>query len=76
MKAAQISIHRWMDNKDVVYNGIKKKHKKEWNLAICNIKDGAREYNAKRNKSVRGRQIPYDFTCVWFKKKNKLRYHA
>ena len=24
--------------------------------------DGAREYNAKQNKSVRGRQISYDFT--------------
>ena len=27
--------------------------------------DGAREYNAKQNKSVRERQIPYDFTHLW-----------
>ena len=26
---------------------------------------GAREYNAKQNKSVRERQIPYDFTHMW-----------
>ena len=37
--------------------------------------DGAREYNAKWNKSDRKRQISYDFT-VWnveFKKQNKQR---
>ena len=27
--------------------------------------DGAREYYAKQNKSVRERQIPYDFTHIW-----------
>jgi len=27
--------------------------------------DGAREYSAKQNKSVRERQIPYDFTHMW-----------
>ena len=27
--------------------------------------DGAREYNAKQNKSARERQIPYDFTHMW-----------
>jgi len=27
--------------------------------------DGAREYNAKWNKSVRERQVPYDFTHMW-----------
>ena len=27
--------------------------------------DGAREYNAKQNKSVRERQMPYDFTHIW-----------
>ena len=31
----------------------------------------AREYYAKRSQSVRGRQIPYDFTRVEFKKQNK-----
>ena len=33
--------------------------------------DGARKYNAKRNQSVRERQIPYDFTQVQLKKQNK-----
>ena len=27
--------------------------------------DGARDYYAKQNKSVRERQIPYDFTHMW-----------
>ena len=27
--------------------------------------DGARGYYAKQNKSVRERQIPYDFTHTW-----------
>ena len=39
--------------------------KKKWNLAICNNMDGSREYNAKWNKSVREKQIPYDFIHVW-----------
>ena len=30
--------------------------------------DGVREYNAKLNKSVRERQVSYDFTHVEFKK--------
>ena len=37
-------------------------YKNEWSLAICNEVDGAIEYNAKLNKSVTERQIPYDFT--------------
>ena len=32
---------------------------------MCSDVDGAREYNAKQNKSVRERQIPYDFTHLW-----------
>lgn len=27
--------------------------------------DGAGEYNAKQNQSVRERQTPYDFTYMW-----------
>ena len=46
-------------------NGILLSHKKECNLAICNSMDGAREDNAKWNKSVRERPIPYDFICMW-----------
>ena len=33
--------------------------------------DGTRVYYAKQNKSVRERQILYDFTHVGFKKQNK-----
>ena len=39
--------------------------KKEWSLAICNDLDGATWYYTKQNKSVRERQIPYDFTHMW-----------
>ena len=48
-----------------IYNGILFSHKKEWNLAICNDVDGAREYYPEQNKSVKERQIPYDFTYMW-----------
>ena len=43
----------WMDKEDVVLS-----HKK-WNLAICN------DVAADGNKSVRERQITYDFTHIW-----------
>ena len=62
MEAAQVCIHRWMDKEDMVcthtqththtqeyYSAIKKN--KEWTSALCNNMDGAREYNAKWNKS-------------------------
>ena len=48
--------------------------KKEWNLAICNNMDRTREYNTEWNKSVRGREIPYDFTHMWnLRQKKKQR---
>ena len=53
MEATQVSIDRWMDKEYLVYiyNGMLFRHKKEWNLDIYNNMDGAREYNAKWNKS-------------------------
>jgi len=62
----KVSIDRWMDKEDVayIYNEILPSHKKG-NLAICNNMDRSREYNTKWNKSVRRRQIPYDFTHTW-----------
>ena len=69
METAQVSINWWMDKEDVVYihSGILLNRKKEWNL------NGAIEYNAKWNKSVRKRHIPYDFTQMGeFKIQNKL----
>ena len=49
---------------EYIYIRILLSHEKEWNLAIYNNVDGAREYYAKQNKSVRERQrqIAYDFT--------------
>ena len=32
---------------------------------LLNDVDGTREYNAELNKSVRERQISYDFTYMW-----------
>ena len=57
-----MSIDWWMDKEDVVYiySGVLLGNQKEWNLAICNNVDGATVYYAKRNKSVRERQITYD----------------
>ena len=51
----------------VLYSGLLFIPKKEWNLAICNDMDEARKYNAKWNKSVRERHIPYDFILcgIW-----------
>ena len=62
-----------MDKEDVIYiyNEILLSHKKEWKLAICNNMNGAREYYAKRNKSVREKQIPYGFAHMW-NLKNKI----
>ena len=57
-----------MDKVDVVYLYTMEYYsanKKEGNLAICNDVDGARMYYAKRNKSIRERQIPYNFTHMW-----------
>ena len=54
-----------MDKEDAVYiyNGILLGHKKEWNLAICNHTDGAREFNAKWNKSEKGKYHMISLTC-------------
>ena len=43
---------------------------KIYRVFTCNRMDGLRENYAKRNKSVRVRQIPYDFTYMWTLKKN------
>ena len=47
MEAGLVSVNWWMHKEDVVYthSGILLSHK-EWNLAIFNNMDGAREYNA------------------------------
>ena len=72
MEAAQVSIDKWMNIKDVVYkyNGILLSHKKEWNLAICNDMHGTREYNAKWKKRRNTNTIRFH-SHVEFKKQNK-----
>ena len=73
MEASQLSMERWMDKEDMVYihNRILFYHYKEWNVVTCNNVDGAGEYNAKKNKSVRVRQILYAFTHRWHLWNNK-----
>lgn len=48
---------------------------KKWNFAIRHNVDGARVYYAKWSKSVRERQISYDFTHMW-KLRNKTDEHT
>ena len=75
----------WMDKEDTVYilNGVLLGNEKEWNLAICNNVAGTGGCYTKQNKSVRERQISYDFTNMWNLrnltddhkgKKGKIRY--
>ena len=45
-----------------IYNGILCSHQEKRNLAICNEVDGTGGYYAKRNKSVRERQISHDLS--------------
>ena len=39
--------------------------KKNCDLSIFNEMGGDRDFNAEQNKSVRERQISYDFTLTW-----------
>ena len=76
MERAQISTdYEWI-KKQLTHtdNGILLSHQKEWKLAICNNMDGTRVYYAKQNKSVRERQISYDFFHMW-NLRNKTNEH-
>ena len=57
MKAAQVSISRWVDKTTVghLHNGILLGHKKEENFTLCHSMDGPGEHYAKWNKPVRER---------------------
>ena len=57
---------KWYIYRMVFYSVIKKN-----SLAICNNMDGAGMYYAKLNKSIRERQISYDFTHVELKKQSR-----
>ena len=56
-----------------IYSGTFFSHKKERNLAICNIIDRPQWHYAELNKSDRERQIPYNFFFIWNLKQNKLK---
>ena len=64
METAQVSIGRWVYSKAMthLHNGILRSHDKEETLTFCDSIDGPGEHYAKRNKPVRERQVPYDFT--------------
>ena len=55
------SVDEWIKNYS--YNGMLLSHIKQ-TFTICNSMDGPRRFYAKWNKSVRERQIPYDFTYM------------
>ena len=67
IKVAQVSISRWVDKTTMGHlcNGILLGHKKEENFTLCDNMDGPVENSAKWNRSVRERQIPYDFIHMW-----------
>ena len=60
-----------------LHNGILFGGKEEEKFTPCNSMDGPEEHYAKWNKSVRERQVPYDFTPMWnlMKKLNKQNRH-
>lgn len=45
----------------------------EWNLAICIVMDGAREYNVMQNKLIREKQKSDDLTYMWNKQNKKVK---
>ena len=71
METTQMSIDRWVGEEDVnTCNKMLLSHKKEWNNAICDNRDAARDYHTKWNKSERESQAPYDITYMWNLKEN------
>ena len=67
MEATRVSISRWMDKTTIghLHNGILLGHKKEESFTLCDSVVRPGEHNAKWNKPVRERQIPYHFTHMW-----------
>ena len=67
LESAQVPISRWVDKKAVehLHNGILLSHNKEKSFTLCDNMDGHEEDYVKWNKSIRERQIPYDFTRIW-----------
>ena len=61
---AAVSISRWVDKRTLVHlhNEILLGCQKEVNVTLCDSMDRPGEHYSKWNKSVRERQIKYDFT--------------
>ena len=59
MEASQVPINRQVDLKsgDYIHIRILPRRKKEWNLILCHSMNGPGGHYAKRNKSVRERQM-------------------
>ena len=65
-RSSPVSISRWVDKKLVhLQNGILLSHKEEGNLILCSFMDRSGKHYAQRNKLVRERKAPYDFTHMW-----------
>ena len=59
-EAAQVSISGWVD-RWYIYTS----HKREGNPTICNSMYGPGKYYAKWNKSLKEKEVPYNFTYMW-----------
>ena len=64
MEATKVSIDGWMDKEDMIYtyNKILLSHKKEWDLAICDM-GGAWGHYAKWNKSDENKHHTVPLIC-------------
>ena len=61
------SLGRWLDKEGMVhaFSPLLLNRKKRWNTAIHVTKVGSWVYHAKKSKSDRKNQEPYDFTPMW-----------
>lgn len=62
-----MSVRGWMDREIMVHvhYGIIFGHKEEWDIAICNNRDGSWGRYAKWDNSERERQTPYNLSYMW-----------
>lgn len=68
------SAHPQTADKNAVvhlHSGIQLGHEKERNVTVCNNTDAPRGYHAKRNQSVRERQMPQEFPHTGSKEQHK-----
>ena len=65
MERTQASFDRGLDKEDVVptHKGTLRSHKKGWNTAICDNRDGPWEHYAKWNKSEKAKNHMTSLIC-------------